>query len=285
VSKIQVSFTLAFPSLLESDDVNVLFCTIGIGKLFPEAIAMFDTFYYDPSSFEKLTICHRYFRYRVASQLAKWEGRNYIPAFDLFCGSICNPEFTSLRFVPNTEPISFLQAKGVWCKNLERTTDFSTKIDLQFSNMALDLNQEEPFALWLSGSNALDGVQNVKLLEPNSTKALIWIDTKYGEFKNDDTINPSEVSKLIKKRMLLEQKLPTLRHILVIVTTKPARQRDGPHTADTILLQPQIKRNVKKSKAKVDPFSCLISDTEEGISWAFSPMVASFLIADRNHHP
>jgi hypothetical protein len=254
-------------------------------NLFPEAKTILNTFYHNPSSFEEFAIRHRYFRYRVASQLAILRKRDYVPAFDLFCGSICSPEFTSLQFAPNIQSTDLKSAKGVWCENLETAADLSTKIKSQLSNIdtSVDLKQEEPFLLWLSGANVLDGVQNVKLLKPSSTKALIWIDTKHGQFKNKDTIDPSEVSKLIKKRMLLEQKLPTLQHILVIVTTKPARKRDGlPHTANTILLQPEMNKNVQKSEAKADPFSCLISDTEEGLAWAFSPIMASFLVPDRN---
>jgi len=256
-----------------------LIFSVDYQDLFPEAKTILNKFYYNPSSFEEFAIRHRYFRYRVASQLAILKKRKYVPAFDLFCGSICSPEFTSLQFVPNIQYTDLKSAKGIWCSNLENTSNLSTKITSQLYNVesTIDLKQEKPFVLWLSGRNVLDGVQNVKLLEASSKKALIWIDTKHGEFNNDDTIDPGEISKLIKKRMLLEQKLPTLQHILVIVTSKPARQRGGlPHTANTILLQPEINSNI------VDPFSCLISDTEEGLAWAFSPIMASFLVPDRN---
>jgi len=57
-------------------------------------------FYHNPTSFEELVVTHCALRQSVASYLARLEHRS-VSARDLFCGTICHPEFTQFEFKPS----------------------------------------------------------------------------------------------------------------------------------------------------------------------------------------
>jgi hypothetical protein len=118
-------------------------------------------------------------RHNVASEWARREGRVYVDARDLFCGTICHPSFTKLRFVPaaTVRSVSETCAAGVWWRTssaaakedgaAQASTEVPppTCVTLQ-DGTTVELASTSPYAFLLSGSNAVDGLLNEQLSHP-----------------------------------------------------------------------------------------------------------------------
>jgi hypothetical protein len=154
-------------------------------ELLVDASSLLVDFYPSAASFEKLALEHRVLRHNVASEWARREGRAYVDARDLFCGTICHPSFTKLRFVPAATVRSVLEtcAAGVWWRTssaaakedgaAQASTEVPpTCVTLQ-DGTTVELASTSPYAFLLSGSNAVDGLLNEQLIShpPNKVSA------------------------------------------------------------------------------------------------------------------
>jgi len=213
---------------------------------------------------------HHALRQNVASRLAKLEKRNYVTAQDLFCGSICRPEFTTLQFKPlASDTVVTVPAKGNWCNSLN-DDDVATKVELQ-DGSSVDFSKKL-CTISLGANNILEALQPVTLVNKEPTQARIGIDIKHTQFlANDSRVQPRrDLQPVIKKRLFLEQKLPQFAHILVIISNghtyagQPTSPQELPYDAHALLEE--------------DPLTCLISNTDDGLYWALSPTLAPLLI-------
>ena len=111
----------------------------------------------------------------------------------------------------------------------------------------------------------------------------VYIDTKHTQIgaPADDTLSYSDdVKALINKRRFLAEHFPEEEHIMVITSNKRAQQPgEKPHTAATLLRVPTAGRNETTS---VDPRTCIITATDDSLTWAMSPTLAHFLVLDQS---
>jgi len=248
--------------------------------------SLLHNYYPNPTNFEELAIHHRVFRHQVASQFALCQRRAHVDARELFCGALCNPAFTKLRFKPEiSRQIHEAPVSDAWLES-KHTGSEPTKVLLQ-NGLQIDLLGAQPYSITLGGRSLFDGVQNEILLSASSSssssssttaattqKALLYIDAKHGQIGGKDGLSYSDdIAPLIKKRLLMEQNLPGLVHILVITSNKKAHQQGGhPHTANTLLIQP--------GNSIIDPFTCVITSSCDSFAWALSPTFSSLLLLD-----
>jgi hypothetical protein len=126
-------------------------------------------FYPTAASFERLALEHRVLRHNVASEWARRQGRTYVEARDLFCGTICHPSLTELRFVPaaKVRRISGASAYGVWWTMTAKDGAQASKVPPTSltlrDGITVELSSAPPYAIFLSGSNAVDGLLNERL--------------------------------------------------------------------------------------------------------------------------
>jgi hypothetical protein len=128
-------------------------------------------FYPTPPSFERLALEHRVLRHNVASELARRQGLAYVEARDLFCGTICHRSLTELLFMPATDVrrVWGASASGVWwtmAKDGARALKVPpTSITLR-DETTVELSSKSPYAIFLAGANAVDGLLNEQLYAP-----------------------------------------------------------------------------------------------------------------------
>jgi hypothetical protein len=290
-------------------------------ELFTGARRVLAHLYPNASSFEQLALEHRVLRHNVASEWARRRRRNYVEARDLFCGTICDPSLTKLRFAqaPKVRRLS-PPAVGVWWNAAAegrrgKRSKVPTSIALQ-NGTTVELLQPHspPYAILLSGPNAVDGLLNEQL-HPLGQKVLpaasiardcahsslsscrgggggggggqevlIYIDTaKHAQIgaRSDDALSyGDDIKALIEKRCHLARQFPDAEHILVITSNKRAQQQmpDGQsHTAATLLRSPSASGATPSAPA-ADPRTCLITATDDSLAWAMSPTFAHFLV-------
>jgi hypothetical protein len=129
-------------------------------------------FYPTAASFERLALEHRVLRHNVASEWARRQGLAYVEARDLFCGTICHPSLTKLRFVPaaTLRRVSGASAAGVWWKMAAKDGAQASKVPPTSITLrddtTVELPSTSPYAILLSGSNAVDGLLNEQLWDP-----------------------------------------------------------------------------------------------------------------------
>jgi hypothetical protein len=146
-------------------------------ELIAAASSLLADFYPTAASFEKLALDHRVLRHNIASEWARRQGRAYVEARDLFCGTICHPSLTKLRFVPAAmvRHASEAHAAGVWWRAAAKEDGEThalkevppTSVTLQDGTI-VELPSTSPYAFLLSGSNAVDGLLNEQLSHPSN---------------------------------------------------------------------------------------------------------------------
>lgn len=247
-------------------------------QLLKEASRLLADFYPTAASFEKLALEHRVLRHNVASEWARRQGLTYVDAADLFCGTICHPSLTELSFVPaaTVRHVSEPAGAGVWWRAAKGGGPQASKevpptsVILE-DGTTVELGSTSPYALLLSGSNAVDGVLNEQLSHTPPKNVRVYIDTKHTQIgaPADDALSYSDdIKALISKRRYLAEQFPEEEHIMVITSNKRAQQPGGkPHTAATLLRVPTAGRNETTS---VDPRTCIITVTDDSLAWAMS---------------
>jgi hypothetical protein len=230
----------------------------------PPSMDFLKDFYHNPTTFEQALTRHGWFRFKVASHWAALEGRDFVPAKDLFCGSICTPKFAGRKFKPSfdmeyiTTPV-----KGVWCRNLAEN-EVPNEMEFQDNSPPLELSRPKLFALHTGlVNNAFDGVQamDLKQLENKCSRALLWLDTKHGQFGNQTNLPRKEIKELLEKRGDIQRKRSEYLHLVRVATPKPV-------TEDSY----QLLENENEA--------CLISNTDDGLAWALSPTMAYLFVDD-----
>jgi len=274
-------------------------------------------FYPTPSSFERLALEHRVLRHNVASEWARRQGLAYVEARDLFCGTICHRSLTQLRFVPATDVrrVSGASASGVWwtmAKDGARALKVPPTSVSRRDDTTVELSSKSPYAVPLSGANAVDGVLNEQLYDPprkvrqdtanlpllptvivfHNGKLLIalqnvrvYVAAKHGETQDDTLSYGADIKGLITKRRHLADQFCDEEHIMVITSNKRVQRPGGePHTSATLLCIPGGNKGgggggdgggeVKEA----DPGTCLITSTDDSLAWAMGPTFARFLV-------
>jgi len=250
---------------------------------------MFRGFYSDYSDFEKSILYHRVFRHRVASLLARRQGRSFVPALDLFAGSICKTDFTTMRFAVQDQPrlISAAPAAGNWCVDSDlcggkQSRDVPTSIKLQ-DQTEVNLFSATPYAVLLSGKNAFDGIFNDNIITnsswdgqtaPQTKPAQMIIDCKFTQYGLEESLNyKTDVVPLLANRQGLACRLPDFEHILAVVTNRHTRRAGGKsHTAESFKVDSRTE-----DTPGMDSNTCIMSATDDGLVWGLSPTFAGLM--------
>jgi hypothetical protein len=160
----EVPFVLAQAALALTSDLSErdLQLVNGASRLLAD-------FYPTAASFERLALAHRVLRHNIASEWARRQRLAYVQARDLFCGTICHPSLVELRFVPAAavRRVSGASAAGVWWTMAVRGAQEvpPTSVTLR-DDTKVELSSTSPYAILLSGSNAVDGLLNEQLWDP-----------------------------------------------------------------------------------------------------------------------
>jgi len=222
---------------------------------------LFAPCYVDSATFEHFTILHRCFRLNVAVDFALLNGRSVVKAEDLYSGMICSHlvpksmEFKAEHIFLHEPPVA-----GVWLEVSTLTTNGAPvplKFNLQDGNI-VDLFGPEPHAIYLGGTNIVDGVSTGTLMAGKELKLVRIYDAKLTAQSLSGTLDYNQdIAPLIEKRRYLEQKLgvPVILEILSNRTLPPSTRA-------------RI-RNDTESKI------CILSrdDLSFGVSPTFSPFL------------
>lgn len=225
-----------------------------------------------PERFEEIALLHRSIRSLTASTLAKLQGRQYVSAKQLYCGSDCSDAFIRRRFSPVMERPLLSPTAGLWCQVNKKTRELVASSlpprYIRLSNSAqgtvrdsdgkskgeLDLLCGQEYALHIGGSqNPLDGI--VTLRSDEGKVILEGIDCKHVQSNLRGEASPLSLPDLIalvhKRRM-----------IQAALQEETARGKSGLGEAVDVLMVVTVLN--KRRKPPVDVYSLWLSGENDG---------------------